>query len=509
MSCPSELTLTCFADGALPADDAGGLEAHLAGCVSCRARVAALAAERSALARALKQVDTRGVIPAFVPRPTLGPLLSWIGWLALASWAVQLAWSGLAATVTPPDWLAWILPDAGRFGLEAVFSLLLSMTAASDAILAALMHATFLVIVVLTGGIALWLLLGGRVTAGRPLCLVLALSTSMLLFAPPGHAIELRHDEDSVTIPATETIDDTLVIRADRVLVEGTVTGDLIVAAEDVTVRGSVGGTLIAIGERLNLESEVNGNVLTAGETMKLRGARIGGNLYGAGSELTVDEDTELDGNAAVGAGEMTFAGLVGRDLWLGSGDATLSGRVLGSVRAYGKKVSLTGSAKVGGDLYAKVTSKDDLSVDDGAEIAGATTIEFWPEETNPYLTFQYYLGIVLKLAAAFIAGLVLFELFPGLSGRRIHDAIGGLTAAGLGAVVLVATPILAVIAMVTLIGAPLGIIALLLYCVALYVAGLLAAKEIGAVLLDVDTRGQRLSLLAGLVVTFLLINLP
>ena len=64
-------------------------------------------------------------------------------------------------------------------------------------------------------------------------------------------------------------------------------------------------------------------------------------------------------------------------------------------------------------------------------------------------------------------------------------------------------------VAVFTLVGAPLGIIAFLLYLMALYLAGILTANQIGRLLPGGSDGGRMLPLLAGLGVVFVLVNLP
>jgi len=509
MNCPENLTLARYADNALAAEAADALADHLTGCPDCRSALARLRAENDAIGRALKTADAAGVIPAFIPRPSIGPVASWIGWFALAAWIVNLAWSTVAGAFVLPGWLDWVVPDVGRLGLETLLGLTArAVSDGGETLDLLLTGARNLAALGVCIG-AIWLLLGRSAAERRSLCLVAAVMLTGLAMAPESQAFELKHDDDRVTIEASETIDDTLIVSADRILIEGAVTGDLIAVGEEITVRGPVGGTLVAFGESVTIETEVGGNVITAGETVDLNGATLGGNLYGAGETLTLRDSSRVAGNGAIGAETVTLNGPIGRDVWLGSKSATLTSEVLGDLRAYAEKVELADGAKVGGDLHVKVANNDSLVVADGAEISGSTTVETWPEPENPYLTFQYYLGIVLKIAAALIAGLVLFHLFPSLGNLAIDDGMQALVTAGIGAVALVATPVLALVVSLTLVGAPLGITVFLLYLVALYLAGIVTANQIGRLLPASGEGNRTLSLLAGLGVVFVLINLP
>jgi cytoskeletal protein CcmA (bactofilin family) len=508
MTCPSYEIRARYADDALPADAAEDMTRHLATCVACREAVARLEAENQALSRALRSADAQAPIPDFVPRPTIRPVIAWIGWIALAAWAVNTTWIGLVGEITLPDWLGWAAPDLGRLGVQALLSIFVRLigdgTALFDAIAATSRDLALLFTAAATIGLFL-----GRYRAGRHTGTALVLCLALVTIAPESRAFEIRHDEDRVTVPAAETIDDTLIVRADRILIEGTVTGDLIAAGEEVTVRGPVGGSLLAMTKKLTIEGDVGGNVYAAAESMEAEGTHLEGNVYVASSNLSLDDDSQIGGNAALAVSDGSVDGEIGRDLWLASHRTSISGGVLGSLRAYAESVELSATARIGGDLYAKVAAEDKLSIADGAEIGGERLVETWPEPKNPYLTIKFYLGILLRIVAALLAGIVLFRLLPSLARLRIEDGMQALAAAGIGAVTLVATPVLAVIAVLTLIGAPLGLTVLFLYFVAIYAAGILTANQISLLLLDGDESNRVVPLLAGLAIVFLLINLP
>lgn len=507
MTCPSHQIRARYADDALPAEAAGEVDRHLAACTACREAVGRLQAENQALSRALRAAEAPGPIPDFLPRPTIRPVIAWIGWIALAAWAVNTAWIGFVGTLALPEWLGWATPDLGQLGVQALLALALRVIGDGGAIFDAVAATSRDLALIFASAAIVGLILGRR-RGGPQIGTALVLCLAVLTVAPESHAFEIRHEKDQVTIPATETIDDSLIVRADRILIEGAVTGDLIAAGQEVTVRGPVGGSLLVMTKKLTIEGDVAGNVYGAAESLEIEDARLQANVYAASSDLSLDDDSQIDGNAAIAASEAHLEGQVGQDLWIASKRALISGGVLGSLRAYAESVSLSGSARVGGDVYAKVAAEDKLNVADGAEIGGERTVETWPEPENPYLTFEYYLGILIRIVAALLAGIVLLRLFPSLARLRIEDGMQALAAAGIGAVALVATPVLAVLAVLTLVGAPLGLTVLLLYLVAIYVAGILTANQIG-LLLDGGEANRILPLLAGLGIVFVLISVP
>ncbi|MEZ5552283.1 MAG: zf-HC2 domain-containing protein [Pseudomonadales bacterium] len=519
MNCPTELIRFRYADGACSEDEAAELEQHLAGCAACSASVEALATERQVLRSALQTMDAPQTIPAFSPRPRVSPALAGVGWAALLAWVVNVAWETLSASRLLPDWLSWLTPDSGELGFDLTIGLLLTLllqfangdSSALDSVITAARN-------IVLGAIGLagicWFLVRRKGQPAATLCLQLCLLAGFLTAAVPGHAFVIRGHDDRVTVPAGETIDDTLLVHADNILIEGTVTGDLIAFGERVTVRGVVGGNLLVGGEELDIEGQVSGSVISFGEKVTIRSTSLGGNLFGAGETLTLHSGARVAGNAFMAGREVDVQGVIERDLLAGTEHLDLLGSVDGNLSIYARSADLADSARVGGDLTGKLERLESLVLADGALVAGTTRIDVWPEEPSRYLNLDYYLGQTVLFLATLASGLVLFALFPALRSLRIQSGAELLIAAGFGAVTLIATPVLAVVAVVTLIGAPLGIATFLLWLMCLYAAIIVVASFIGNLLLAgrgpaTDNQARVLPLLMGLVIVFVLINLP
>lgn len=509
MICPSVLTCSQYADGALSSEDAAAMARHLTDCASCRERVEAFTGESRAIGCALRAAEIDGLVPGFEPPQTISAIVAWIGWIVLAGWAVNVAWLSLASAAYVPSWLDWLIPDAAGMGIDLAVSLTLNLLNAGGDALDGTLRAAGSIVLVGVGAAGAWLLMRPSMDRAGSLCLSVGVIAMLVATTPAAHAIELRRDEDRVTVGADETVDDTLIVAADVVRVEGTVTGDLIAFGDRVIVRGSIGGTLVAAGDEVDVEGDISGNVIAAAETLELREVLVGGNFYGAGQTITVGTDTHVSGNVSLAAGEAAVRGRVGRDVLTRAGELSLSGNVEGNLTAYGDLVEIDSGGRVGGDVTVKVRSAEHLRVAPDAVVEGDTNLDLRPEEKSRYLSLAYYLRQSLRLLAAFVTGLAIFYLFPALSGVQLERGGEGLKTVAFGIVALVATPALAVAVILTLIGAPLGIVALLLWLAALYAASIVTAGLLGRMVLDGDAHSQALTLLVGLFIVFVLVSLP
>jgi cytoskeletal protein CcmA (bactofilin family) len=497
-----------YTDGALSRTEAAAVDTHLAGCPTCRQRVSAFRAERQAIHGALMSAETPGPIPALLTPPTIPLLLVWLGWVALAGWGVSLAWSSVTAAGMPA-WLDWLAPDVLGAGIQMLVGGLLHLLMGGDGPLTGLLESLggpLLVGTLVAGG---WLLARRHPGPAAPTCLTLCLAAGLLAVAPAGQAFELRRDDVRVTVGPDEIIDDTLIVMAESVLVEGTVTGDLIAMGERVSIRGEVRGIVLGMGNTVELEGTVGGSVAAMGETVTFRNARLGGNAYGMGRVVDLGSATTVAGNTSLMGAEAHLTGRVGRDVLAMGRSVDVRGTVDGNLRSYSERMDVGGSARIGGDLITTVGNADQVTVDPGATVQGETRIDVHPQKPSRYVTWQYYLGEALQLLAAFICGLVLFHLFPGLARGRLDSGGEALTTTAIGALGLVAVPALAVACILTLIGAPLGIAALLMWLLGLYLAGIVTAAFVGRRLLDGADGRPVLSLLLGLGIVYVLVNVP
>lgn len=408
-----------------------------------------------------------------------------------------------------PTGTDWLLPSALGAAIDLLVALMLGFTSSGGAMVDGVIASIGSLVLMTIAVVGILILAGRRGRSASTLALTLGMSAVLVTAAPPSHAFDVRRDEVSITVAAGETIDDTLVVMAESVIVEGTITGDLVAMGERVTIRGRVDGSVVAMARTLSIEGEVGGTILTMGEQVEMRGASLGGNAYGLGRTVIVDDATRVLGNAALAADSATVRGSIGRDLLGLTKRLDLSGTVDGNLRAYAQRLELADSARVGGTLSARVETPDAANVAAGARIDGDRDVRQWHKEASRYVTPGYYIGEVLQFIAAFVTGLVLMRFFPGL--LRVPLTTGGelLTAAAMGALALIAVPALAVVAIVTLIGAPLGLAALLVWGAGLYASLIVTALRLGERLLGRERQRPALELLAGLLLLFVLINVP
>jgi len=362
-----------------------------------------------------------------------------------------------------------------------------------------------------------FLILGGSIVVTRRAMrtkAILSLISLMLLFVVPGYAIDIRKAEKtlgSVTVASGETVDDTLVVFANSVNINGTITGDLIAFARQVNVRGSVQGNVIVFGQKLDFAGNVGGDTIAFGQTI-LADGQIGQNLWGFGQTITVGRDVQLDKDATL-FGQWAFInGDVGRDATAYSQTLDVESKVGRNLHFEGGALMIHAPSVIGRNLYSKTISEKEVQIDPAVTIGGKKNAEFIKPQASRYQTLGYYAKQALRIGAGFFMGLLLYWIVPGMRRISLSTMRTLLTSGGIGFLIAVAAPVAAIILAITLIGIPVALLLVMLWLLGLYLAKIVVAKCIGCAILGVRENGLSsilLPLLVGLVIVIIAVNLP
>jgi cytoskeletal protein CcmA (bactofilin family) len=513
MQCPDDFTLSQYADGELPEDTTGKLAAHFEVCAVCRNRAQAYEAENRLLAESLQGVDW------WEPeRETVRKKVPGIAWICGPAAALL----GIAFILQTG--LDWILNKKLPAGLDWIhpFSLSGKLNLIANGFFYFLDKGGNMMTTLINevGTAVLSLLLLGALVAmirrTRKMASIICLTAMLLVFVVPGHAIDVRKagkGNSSVFIAADETIDDSLVAFADSVDVRGIVTGDLITFARRINIQGAVQGNIIAFGQNVDITGRVDGDIM--GFALNIRtGGAVGKNLWAFAQNITIDKGGNLGQNATVFGTNIDVNGSIGRDLTVFAAFLDVGGTVGRDLNLRGERMTVQAPAIIGRNLNAWVRLEENVQIQPGATIQGAKNIARQPENIRPnkYLTLGFYFKQVLRLAAAFLMGLLLFWLVPGMNRAPLSDGRGLLTSAGIGFLAAVAIPAAVIILAITLIGLPIALTAFLFWLLALYLAKIVVGRYIGGLLLGSagnTMASTTLTLIVGLVIIIAAINLP
>jgi len=433
----------------------------------------ALRAENRALSESLQELsEEAAALPAELPR--LSPSLAW-GDIAVV--AVVLALGSIIAgridLPSIPEGLQWLNPFnvSGRTNL--IFNLSYYVAQGGTAMLADYAAVVGkILLLLLLGGSAL--LLGRRWRLRQPglrlLIMLFALSLS-------GLALERRHS-DLVNIASNETVDDTLLASGNTVRVDGVINGDLLAFGESVEVRGTVKGDLVSFAKRIVVRGTVEGNIYNCSGSVNLEG-QLGHNLYGLTQSLRVDNRSRVGGGIVVGAGDVSMDGEVNRSVTMFVGDGNVSGDIGRELTMFGDRLTLTSTARVGGNLSARVHHLKNVQIAEGATIVGKRDIEVRGRQSR-FARPKFYFYQAVWLSAAMLVGWLGLVLFPGFFHASTQAVGSGWPSLGLGIAVLAGVPVAIILVAITLIGLPLSLMVLAAYLAAIYLAKIWVGAFLG-----------------------------
>lgn len=327
-------------------------------------------------------------------------------------------------------------------------------------------------------------------------------------------AAELRTGE-SVSLSASETLQDDLYIAGASVVNSGQIVGDALSAGGTIVQSGTVTGDIFAAGGTVTVLGNVSDDVRILGGTITLQSS-VGGDVVIGGGQVIIGGS--IGGDTLVGAGSLRVDAPIAGNATMGGGDVYINSTISGDTRVYADTVILGPQARLMGAFT--YSAEREVTMEDGAQVFGTT-------ERTPLPTEQVREGngaaLMLGLAGAYLMKFlmmltgvfVLYWLLKRYVGTVVDGALAKpFTSLGIGFVALVVMPVVAVILLVTVIGVPLGILVLVGYVALLIVACLFAPIVLGAQLFAWMRKGgeQKLSwksILLGVVVYFLLGLIP
>ncbi len=463
-----EMTCLLYAERQLDRARAQAVSAHTQDCAACRTLLRALDRESRLLTRAMLEEDEPlpSRLAEFQERARKS-----FGWI----WGVVL---GLAATGVYALYTGVVEPwqlrlEQAGFGGTSLLSLLVfqgafwkgwqSVTTLLE-VLAMLTVAGFGVVI-----------FRRRLRRGSALALVLAGLCAALVLPAPAGATEF-HKGDTYELAKDETVKSDIFITGARGRIDGTVEGDLFFFGQSIDISGHIKGDAIVFAQSVRINGQIDGNIRSFSNNLTITGT-VGKNV------LTFNEVVNLDSAGKVGGSLTAFAqsvgidGKLGRDLLLMDGETIISGTVDGEVRVKGRNLSLGSSAQVGGPI--RYEGDNPANVASGAKLA--SPVKFTKREhKSQYTEGHYYLWRVIWTAAFVLFGLVLFLLLPKFAEETVRAGERFGAPVGLGVLVFFAVPIAAIIACITVVGIPLGVLTLGLWFLAINCAEIVVGTVVG-----------------------------
>lgn len=304
------------------------------------------------------------------------------------------------------------------------------------------------------------------IRALRPAIALLLLTMGCGPLAPGSEELRFRSGGDLVAMGVVVEIPES-------------VDGDVMAAGREIRFTGQADGAVLGIGAAQSFGGTIAGSLRATGGGVLVTGVTEG-NATLLAAQVLVDDGAEIGLNAYLLGGRVEHRGSVGGHLRIAARDVVIDGPVAGDVDIVARSLSVGPSARIEGSLTYRAR-EGEATIDPAASIGGEVSSVTVP---GPSRAFGFLLGAA-RVAAFLLAGSLLLLLSPplGRAAGRLDER--ALPALGHGLLWLVAIPVMAAAAFVTVIGIPAAVIAAVLYCIALYLAPVLPGLWLGRSLLD------------------------
>lgn len=248
-------------------------------------------------------------------------------------------------------------------------------------------------------------------------------------------------------------------------IVDKPIDGDLMIAGSQVKITSDVKGDVYAAGGQIDITGTINGNLIVAGGNITISG-KVLKNIITAGGQIKIDTPAETSGYALVGGGTVDLLGKFSGPVKVGAGTLTLGDKTIinGNLEADVNKTNISSAAKVLGEKK--------IQIHEVKEVEKRPTVA-------PKLTYFNY----TKEIVSFLGKLVLLFILVKLFGQKIIDTNSKKSFwsnLGYGLVILIMTPFLSLMLLITIVGIPLSGIIFSIYLMALSLSKVFASLLFG-----------------------------
>lgn len=320
--------------------------------------------------------------------------------------------------------------------------------------------------------------------------------------------------KDNIFIAEFETIADDLFLGGNNIKVDGTVEGDLITGSRTLIQTGKVLGSVISVGQNLDFLGEVEGSVRSLAQNTNISG-RVKRNVMNFGADLNIRHTGRVEGDVVALGNELTVDGEIGRGLRAAVGTVVISGTINGGASIKAHSITLMPTARIIGDF--KYKSEKQAKIESGAQITGETEwVKIKPDEKKKKGFFNTT-NVVIKsllVLACIVTGVFLILIsrrYVQTAQKHVFDSF--LKSLGLGLILVICIPVAVVALLITLIGIPLGLIALFAYLVLFYISKILVGIALGHKILTGFAKDKEAplgwSLIIGVIILTILTNIP
>lgn len=255
-----------------------------------------------------------------------------------------------------------------------------------------------------------------------------------------------------------------LIIAGGTIVINATVTRDILLAGGTVTFNGFVGDDIRCAGGKIHVAKNVTGDVVVTGGRVTIGKAVTIGALLASGGNIIIDGN--VNGEVRGAFGDLILNGKISGNVDCRGGSITVNGTIDGKSVLSARYILIESNAFFNNDVRYW---SEQRSVDFKQHIKSGKAIydpslrirsaKWYYLGANTFFTLLWYLGMALLMI------LIIQYLFSATMKRAADTTFNStVKSLGFGVLFFVGVPIAAVIAFVTVIGVPVGLLLVFSY---------------------------------------------
>lgn len=265
------------------------------------------------------------------------------------------------------------------------------------------------------------------------------------------------------------------------VTVKQPVLGELFAAAASVNIDGRGSRSMFLGGNTVKVTKGTDYNAYIAGSTVTLSGS-YGHDVWVAGNEITIEDGTTITGELHIAGSTIKLAGTIGGNVFV-YGDTVTSSAVIGGTL----KGEMTTLTFTGGSIAKDLRYVSDKNAEglDKVTVSGATERKT-PQEVRPTAAQNRVRDFLYAFFGTMLLGILLILATPRLL-REIPDLIKDNWGQGilLGLAAVLVVPVIALLAMLTIVGWKVVLVVMAFYVIMLILGGIIGTYFLGRTLVE------------------------
>lgn len=288
---------------------------------------------------------------------------------------------------------------------------------------------------------------------------------------------------NSISVPATETINSMSFAGGNNIDISGIVNGDVYCGGRTITISGTINGDVICGGQTINISGKISGSVRLGGQSVTISGS-IGNSATIGAQDLIIEKSAVIERDLLGGSQNVTINGTIGRDMMSGANALTVNGTIGRDIKGGFESLAVGSAGLIGGKV--DYIGTNDPIVQSGGKIVGKVTRTAPKEQTTT--TYNPVAFAISWFIYAYLAMIILALVIAGLFPRTLEEAsLRAMKAPGktalIGTVAIILTPALIVLLMITAVGIPLAILTILTWIVIMILCTPLVGYMLGTAL--------------------------